>query len=81
MSQVEVSKNFGGGTKRPAWAYAKNTQGDHDTQMLEMAESIRNAIEQLNRSQMLQCDVAYAIKGIEKELRGLRRDLKKKKRK
>jgi hypothetical protein len=46
-----------------------------------MTESVRNAIEQVRDSQMLQCDVARAIKDIATQIRGLRRDLKQSKRK
>lgn len=42
---------------------------------------LRDELQNLRRSQMLQCDVACAIKSMLVELRGLRRDLKMKKKK
>lgn len=43
----------------------------------QLAESSRNVLEEIARSQMLQCDVARAIKAMLRELKGLRRDLRK----
>lgn len=51
---------------RPTWAY---TGADNQ---LEMLESIRNVLEDVKGSQMLQCDVAQAIKRMEVEARQTR---------
>lgn len=64
---------------RPSWNYSNRDRNCGDIHILEMTESIRNACEQIRDSQALQCDVALAIKDIAKQLRGLRRDLKAKK--
>ena len=77
MSQVKRNGVLG----RPAWNYLRKGEevgGANQQDVLEMIESVRNAIEQLGKSQMLQCDVALAIKGMAREMQGLRRDLKRK---
>lgn len=84
MSKVTRS----GERVRPSWNYlslvhthAPRESEDSVYAVLEMTESVRNAIEELGRSQMLQYDVAHAIKATLKEIRGLRRDLQKRRRK
>lgn len=82
MSQI----NRNGRLWRPSWnhnALGNEEAADRDwnAAQLEMLESIRNAIETVGRSQMLQCDVAHALKETRDEIRGLRRDLKRKRRK
>lgn len=68
----------GGKWVRPSFNHYQSVDGaTHEAVAAQMLESIRNLLESC---QMLQCDVARAIKEIPKELRGLRRDLKKKKR-
>lgn len=64
---------------RPTWDH-QNPRDVGAGYILEMLESIRNVCEEIKNTQTLQCDVAYAIKAIPKELRGLRRDLKNKRR-
>lgn len=64
---------------RPSFTHAGETaQGsfNNDAAMAQLCEDTRNVLEQIRDSQMLQCDVAHAIKDIAKNLRGLRRDLK-----
>lgn len=68
--------------ERPQWDYG--TKPHRNWYVLEMTESVRNVCEQIRDSQMMQCDVASAIKGmlcelrdLNKNIRGLRRDLKK----
>ena len=47
-----------------------------DSCIAQISEDSRNVLEQIRDSQMLQGDIAAAIKDIAKQLRGLRRDLK-----
>lgn len=48
---------------RPEWIYERKTPGnDLELAKLEMLESIRNMLEDIRQSQMMQCDVARAIK-------------------
>lgn len=51
--------------KRPAWIYVRpnsdGTGATMDLSNLEMLESIRNVLEDVKNSQMLQCDVRGAI--------------------
>ena len=64
--------------ERPGWAYnGKITEHGIGFQQLEMLESTRNVLEQIRDSQMLQCAVAQNITAMLREIRGLRRDLKK----
>lgn len=54
--------------ERPSWKY--NREGRTlELCQLEMLESCRNVLEDIQRSQMLQCDVAHAIKDMAKTLR------------
>lgn len=71
MSKVERDGN---GYARPAWNYVGTATGiaGVDLWQLEMLESIRNAIEALQQSQMLQCDVAHAIKAMARDIHKLR---------
>lgn len=64
---------------RPAYHFEKDHPLVHwyPSAQLEMLESIRNTMEAVHRSQMLQCDVAHAIKDMAIQIRGLRRDLAK----
>jgi hypothetical protein len=66
---------------RPAWKYIrpddKGSGGTIELSQLEMLESVRNVLEDIQRSQMLQCDVAYAIKDMAKTLRRIDRRLAK----
>ena len=51
---------------RPAWFYIRpddeGIEGSVDLSQLEMLESCRNVLEDIRNSQMMQCDVAHAIK-------------------
>ena len=68
--------------KRPSWDYTVIPERQtHEYSTMEMTESVRNTLEQIRDSQMLQCDVATAIKKMLTEIRGLRRDLKRKRKK
>lgn len=60
---------------RPSWDY-KDGLPQHN--VLEITESVRNVLEDIQRSQMLQCDVAHAIKDIAKTLRRIDRRMAKK---
>lgn len=62
---------------RPTWTYDKEGWPGFDYATLWMLESIRDNMEQLNRSQMLQCDVAHAIKDLAKTLRRIDRRIAK----
>lgn len=69
---------------RPKWNYINTDSGNTQPgprDILEMTESVRNTLEQIRDSQMLQCDVASAIKDMAKQISLLRRDLKRKRRK
>jgi len=75
----------GGKLIRPSFNYRENESFPDSQISAEMLESIRNLLESC---QMLQCDVASAIKqtrynteAMLREIRGLRRDLKRKRRK
>ena len=70
----EVTRRRNGVDKqvRPTWAYTENSRND-----TEMLESIRNVMDDIQRSQMLQCDVAHAIKDMAKTLRRIDRRLAK----
>jgi hypothetical protein len=57
--------------QRPTWAYTGTNQ------QLEMLESIRNTLEAIQRSQMLQCDVRHAIIDLAKTVRRIDRRLAK----
>ena len=71
----------GGKWVRPSFNHFQSEGGTtHDAVAAQMLESIRNLLESC---QMLQCDVAGAIKNTDRnmtalvrEIRGLRRDLK-----
>lgn len=47
----------------------------------QLIEDARNVLEEIRDSQMLHCDIAYTIKQMLVEIRGLRRDLKARRRK
>lgn len=53
-------------TVRPSFLYSGGETGpntwDNSSIQLQLLEDIRNNIEELRQSQMLQCDVAHAIK-------------------
>ena len=54
---------------RPSWDYVQRTKvgqwpGSTEQATLEMLESVRNVLEDIRGSQMLQCDVAHAIKNM-----------------
>lgn len=66
------------GWERPSWLYPKNQS--ELTSVLEMLESVRNVLEDIRSSQMMQCDVAHAIKSIAPEIRSLKRAITKRKR-
>lgn len=72
----------GRGSERPHWQYTRPAVGrkweSYEKHTLEMLESARNVLEDIQRSQMLQCDVAHAIKDIAKTLRRIDRRLAKK---
>jgi hypothetical protein len=70
------------GEERPSWNYRRKPKGESQWQsyeqaQLEMMESARNVLEDIRRSQMLQCDVAHAIKDMAKTLRRIDRRLAK----
>lgn len=76
----------GGKWVRPSFNHYRSEDGTtmHDAAAAQMLESIRNLLESC---QVLQCDVAQAIKNTDRnmtalvrEIRGLRRDLKAKRR-
>lgn len=48
----------------------------YDCAQLGVLMDLRDELKEIKRSQMLQCDVAQAIKDLAKNIRGLRRDLK-----
>jgi hypothetical protein len=61
--------------KRPSWNHGRNSSESFpgvENAQLEMLESIRNVCESILGSQMLQCDVALAIKRTEMEARKTR---------
>jgi hypothetical protein len=65
---------------RPSWNYTKGPNGGwpgHDSASVEMLESIRNAVETLGQSQIMQCDVAHAIKSMSKVIARIDRRLAK----
>jgi hypothetical protein len=62
---------------RPSWNYQNNSGANQQSQQLEMLESARNVLEQIRNSQMLQCDVAGAIRESARELRRCRITLEK----
>lgn len=64
-----------GTRKRPSWKHSRITDTSFpgaEYAQLEMLESIRNVMEEIKGSQMLQCDVAQAIKGMHEETRRTR---------
>ena len=68
---------------RPQFDYAQARYEDGwslDQCQAQLTEDIRNVLEQIRDKQTLQCDVAGAIKDMAKQIRGLRRDLAKKRR-
>lgn len=68
---------IGGEYKRPHWNHTRIRGIDkfpgHPNAELEMLESIRNVLEDIQRAQTLQCDVAHAIKDMAKTLRRIDR--------
>lgn len=75
MSTIQRNKEKG---IRPAWNYVGTLESrETGTNQLEMMESARNVLEQIRDSQVLQCAVAQNIAAVLREIRGLRRDLKK----
>lgn len=74
-------RKVGGGTEKvhPAFIYSAPSPTGWSTDQIsaQMSESIRDTLEEIRDSQMLQCEVADAIKSMAREIRGLRRDLKK----
>lgn len=74
-AKVQVAEDL---YKRPAYVYGENGFG-----RLRLLESIRNVLENIADSQMLQCDVRGDIASVRgdvaslaREVRGLRRDLR-----
>lgn len=60
---------------RPSWNHSRpagEAWPGMENAQLEMLESIRNVLEDVKGSQMLQCDVAGAIKRMESEARQAR---------
>ena len=59
-----------GKARRPEWNYTRGRKkpgewpGMDSIANLEMLESVRNVLEDVRGSQMLQCDVAHAIKNM-----------------
>lgn len=60
--QVQTTR----GWLRPSWNYHRPSENwpGMEAASLEMLESIRNLLENISRSQMLQCDVRHAILAI-----------------
>lgn len=84
MDMSTVTRNGSIG-HRPSWDYQGRILNQRGLAIdtLEMLESVRNVLEAIQKSQMLQCDVAGAIYrtsieliSLNREIRGLRRDLK-----
>ena len=73
---MSMIQKLNGKFQRASWMYPADDDSTEATRLLEMLESVRNTVERVQTSQMLQCDVAHAIKDIAKNIRGLRRDLK-----
>jgi hypothetical protein len=65
----------GGEDVRPSFNFSKSSGYSHESITAQLAESTRNVLEDIQRSQMLQCDVAHAIKDIAKTLRRIDRRL------
>lgn len=62
---------------RPSWNFKIDAPACLETEhLVEMTESVRNTLEQIRDSQMLQCDVAQAIKDMERQIRLLRKDVR-----
>lgn len=69
--EVTQRKNGRDSEARPSWVY----EGKQEFLQLEMLESVRNVLDSIRSSQMLQCDVAWAIKGIQSEMQKTRQIL------
>lgn len=78
MSQIKRGEQW----IRPNFTYHESPANSysHEATQSQLLESIRNCLEQIRDSQMLKCDVAHAIKTMRRDIAGLRRDLKRKKR-
>lgn len=62
--EIKISKNGTVRDQRPAWRHNRPAGNDYpgdNNASLEMLESIRNVLEDINKSQMLQCDVRQMI--------------------
>jgi hypothetical protein len=68
--------NRDGVKTRPCFKYDYEGR-TFDSSQLEMLESIRNTLEAIHGSQMLQCDVARAIKGLAETVKRIDRRLAK----
>jgi len=70
MSMVTISENGQLRQHRPTWQHNRPANGcfGYDSPQLEMLESIRNVLEQIQRSQMLSCDVRRDIAEIRRSL-------------
>lgn len=66
----------GGEWVRPNFNYSAQQNGySYESITVQLLESTRNVLEGIQQSQMLQCDVAHAIKDIAKTLRRIDRRL------
>jgi hypothetical protein len=65
---------------RPTWNYTREKdrreEGANFQDILEMTESVRNVLEDIQKSQMLECDIALAIKGMAGDIRAMLTEFK-----
>ena len=76
--EIEIKRLGRAASRRPAWQHSRPDEQEYPGDgkaTVEMLESCRNVLELIARSQMMQCDVAHAIKEMAKTIRRIDRRL------